>query len=364
MPTLFKKIHGAVAATNCAAAMAVITEGWHWKRIDEEFGRIEDFIEFEQTESVKELPWGPAWHRKAFTHKRGMAEDGIERQRICATAIIEKGGRIDVWDFARIWVRDVRCENFGYHLGNQDQIIHYMLKAGMPPTETGRYAHWQGWAGTGKTMLPVGIINAGDPRQAVLDVYDVGRYRDVAHRPFNFGLQCAAANQAGVAEALRPGATKQSVMDTMLSHLSEHPRGEATWALEMADRHREAMELRKVFHEKYQGRPASNAVEVFAEACSLLKVCDWDPARICIAAANQGRDGECAGTYANGPAGALMGIQALPAEWVHTVEKALAEDPYTVSRRSLKETAEGLYRALQNEIAKAKKRIAELQQQA
>ncbi len=340
--------------------MAVVTEGWDWKRIDEEYGHIDDFIEFEQTERVKDLGWGPVWRRKGHTHKRGWTEDGIERQRICATAIIEKGGRIDVWDFARVWVRDIDPENFGYRLGNQDQIIYYLLKAGMPPTETGRYAHWPGWSGTGKTMLPIGIINAGDPRQAVLDVYDVGRYRDCAHRAFNFGLECAAANQAAVAEALRPDATKESVMDTMLSFLSEYPKSEVMWAMEMADRHKDPQELRKVFHEKYRGRPGSNVVEVLSEACSLIKVCDWDPAKICIAAANQGRDGECAGTYANGPAGALMGMQAIPKQWVQTVEDALGEDPYTVSNRSLKETAEGLYRALQNELAKSSHRIAEL----
>jgi len=108
------------------------------------------------------------------------------------------------------------------------------------------------------------------------------------------------------------------------------------------------------------GVPQSNVVEVLSEACALIKICDWDPAQICIAAANLGRDGECAGTYANGPAGALMAIQALPAEWVEVVENALAEGPYTVSHRGLRETAEGLYRALQNEIAKARRRIAEL----
>jgi len=36
MPTLFEKIYGAIAATHWAASMAVITEGWHWKRIEEE----------------------------------------------------------------------------------------------------------------------------------------------------------------------------------------------------------------------------------------------------------------------------------------------------------------------------------------
>lgn len=363
MSTLLEKVYGAVAATNCAAAMAVITEGWSWQDIEARFGHIDDFIEFETEERVWDPGWGPAWHSRAYAHRRGMTEDGIEGQRLCATAVIEKGGRIDVWDLARVWVRDIQPDKFGYHLGGQDQTIYYLLKAGMPPTETGRYAPQPGSSDTGKTMLPIGIVNAGDPRQAALDVYDVGRYRDVAHHAFNFGLECAAANQAGVAEALRPTASKESVMATMLSCLSETSRREVLWALDMAGRYPDPLDLRKVFHEKYAGRPPSNAVEVLAEACALLQVCNWDPARICIAAANLGRGGASAGVYANGLAGALMGVGALPSEWIETVDKATAEDPHTVSRRSLRETAEGLYRALQNEIAKTKRWMGEVEQQ-
>lgn len=361
MPTLFEKIYGAVAASECAGAMAAMTEGWHWKDIDDKLGYIDDFIEHEHEERYRKVDWGPDWHRKAYTHNRGMTEDGVERQRMCATAIIEKGGRIDVWDFARVWVRDLDPDKFGYHLGNQDQIIYYMLKAGMPPTETGRYAHWQGWSGTGKTMLPIGIINAGDPRQAALDVYDVGRYRDVAHMAFNFGLECAAATQAAVAEALRPNATKEGVTQVMLSYLSETPKKDVLWAMEQADRYPDTQELRKVFHEKYQGRPISNVVEVISEAWSMIKACDWDPKKICLAAANQGRDGECAGVYANSVVGAFTGVQALPREWIETVDNATLNDPYTMTQRTTKETAEGLYQALQNELAKVKERIHELE---
>jgi len=67
----------------------------------------------------------------------------------------------------------------------------------------------------------------------------------------------------------------------------------------------------------------------------------------------------CAGLAA---ACALNGIDSVPAAWVEIVERELETDPYTVSRRSLHDTAQGLYQALLNEIERSKARIAELEQ--
>jgi hypothetical protein len=46
---------------------------------------------------------------------------------------------------------------------------------------------------------------------------------------------------------------------------------------------------------------------------------------------------------------------------VQTIEDELPTDPYTVSRRSLRETAEGVHRALMNEVERSKRRIAEVE---
>jgi hypothetical protein len=62
-------------------------------------------------------------------------------------------------------------------------------------------------------------------------------------------------------------------------------------------------------------------------------------------------------------AGALNGIDSVPAEWVAVIEQELETDPYTVSTRSLKDTAKGLYQALLSEMERTEKRIAELEAQ-
>ncbi len=58
------------------------------------------------------------------------------------------------------------------------------------------------------------------------------------------------------------------------------------------------------------------------------------------------------------------GTQPCPARahlWVQTIEDELPTDPYTVSRRSLRETAQSLHRALLNEIERSKRQIAEVE---
>ncbi len=101
----------------------------------------------------------------------------------------------------------------------------------MPPTETGRYADWPGFIGTCKMMLPVGIVNACDPRQAALDALDTGRLKDSPHRAFNYALEVCAAVAAACAEALRPGATVEAIISEALRHLSSVPRAEVEAAL-------------------------------------------------------------------------------------------------------------------------------------
>ena len=82
-----------------------------------------------------------------------------------------------------------------------------------------------------------------------------------------------------------------------------------------------------------------------------------------LAGVNFGRDCDCISYVAAGLAGALNGIDSVPAEWIEVVETETKSDPYTVSRRSLVNTAQGLYKALLNETNRARARIAELEEQ-
>jgi hypothetical protein len=53
-------------------------------------------------------------------------------------------------------------------------------------------------------------------------------------------------------------------------------------------------------------------------------------------------------------AGAVRGIEALPPDWVETVEKGALTDTYSFDKRTARELAQGLYKAALNEHARAK----------
>ncbi len=55
-----------------------------------------------------------------------------------------------------------------------------------------------------------------------------------------------------------------------------------------------------------------------------------------------------------GLAGALRGIGSVRREWIEAVEKEVVADPYTVSRLTAREAAEGIYRACLNEMQKTR----------
>ena len=54
----------------------------------------------------------------------------------------------------------------------------------------------------------------------------------------------------------------------------------------------------------------------------------------------------------------------VPADWVRTVEEAVGTDPYTVSKRTMREEAEGLHRACLNELRRSQVADRELESMA
>jgi hypothetical protein len=301
------------------------------------------------------------WH----VHDRppGQSEDGHERYRLAVTAIIEKRGRITVEDLARVWMRDINPDNFGYLLGPQDQVIYYGLKAGVYPWETGRYATFPGMIGTSKMMIAVGIINACDPRQAALDALDLGRLKDVRGPRDNYSLEVAAAIAAATAEGLKPDATIDSIIDTALAQLTRAPREEVEQGLAWARDARDWKELRPLFNDRYDGHWMSNAVEILSSGLAIFLSTDGHVEESIVRAIALGRDTDCRAYVAGGLSAALRGIEEVPERWLTTVTEQVRDDAYTVSRRTPLESAEGLYDALLAEMERGSARIDALESQ-
>jgi len=377
---LFSKIYGCEAAVTIGNAMGVPVEGWTWEKIEATYGFLDRFLAEERKQADRVTPqrFGPPWVSRAHRREPGWTEDGMERYKLLASAIIKKGGRINIEDLAREWIESVDPAKFGYNLGSQDMIIYNLLKAGMPPWEVGRYAMWPGFMGTSKMIIPVGMVNACRPDNAARDALEVTRIKDTQGRPiwrddkfspdgtvrsrliWDDALEVAAAIAAATAEALRPNATVDSVIETALAQLPTGSRSEVETVLGYAQSAKDWKEIRPLYAKFFETRPISNAVDVLAGGLACFRLAKGQPREAILYAVNLGRDTDCKAYVAGGLAGALRGIEAVPKEWVEMVEKAVLTDPYTVSKRTAREAAEGLYQAALNEMRNSKTADVEL----
>jgi ADP-ribosylglycohydrolase len=374
---LFSRIYGCEAAVTIANAMGASVEGWPYERIEQTYGFLDRFLPEEQRESTRPVRFGPKFEYHAYLRQPGWGEDGMERYRLLTSAILKKGGRVNIEDVTREWIENVDPARFGYNVGPQDQVIYYLLKAGLPPWEVGRWALWPGFMGTSKMIMPIGMVNAGRPDNAARDALDIVRFKDVQGRPlwrddtgtisrvssvvYDYGLENAAAIAAATAEALRPDATVNSVIDAALAQLPQGARAEVELSLDYARKVKDWREFRPFYQRLYQGKPVSAAIEVLSGGLACFLMADGRPREAILYAVNLGRDTDCKAYVAGGLAGALRGIEAVPPEWVATVERAVLTDPHTVSRRTARQAAEGIYRACVNELRKSETAVNEIE---
>jgi len=362
---LFAHIYGAVAGAYIGNAMGAPVEGWTWEKIEKTYGFLDKFVADPRSKGVPNRP--------------GWTEDGMERYKLLASAIIKKGGRISIEELAQEWVEKIDPTRIGFRIGPQDRIIYDLLKAGMPPMEVGRYAIWPGFMGTAKMMQPLGLISACRPDVAAKDALDLGRIKDAQGRPlwrndkqtedgryrstliYNSALENCAAIAAATAEAIRPNATVDSVIATALAQLPPGSRKEVETVLGFAKNAKDWKEIRPLYQKFYEGTPISNAIDILAGGLACFKLANGQPREATLYATNLGRDTDCKAYVAGGLAGALRGIEAWPPEWVELVEKAVVTDPYTVDKRNARQIAEGLYKACINEMRKVKSQTGELE---
>ncbi|HIJ66382.1 MAG TPA: ADP-ribosylglycohydrolase family protein [Candidatus Hydrogenedentes bacterium] len=348
MATLGEKFNGCIAGAWVGSAMGAAVEGWPPERIRETYGFLDTL-----------LPYRHYTDRTDWERPAGTTEDGIERQRLMATAIIQKQDRILAHDLVRVWLRDLDPEKMIYKQEPFDRSLLELARAGVPPSELGRLWPFPNVVSVSRASHPLGLINAGDPGGAADDTFEVGK---VYFRETAFGLRWAALYNAAVAEACTPGATVASVIETAkrfvhyraeagtLYSLYDTIEREVAHALALAEKHTDPMAMRDEFYELYRGGDyfnygQSQANEVVSKGLAIFALSDGNPKDAILTAVNFGRDTDCLAAVAGGLAGALSGAEAIPKEWIDQVDEATSQDPYTNSRRTVEETTEGLYEA-------------------
>ncbi|MFC4600904.1 ADP-ribosylglycohydrolase family protein [Cohnella hongkongensis] len=337
---LYDKIFGSIAASNIGSSMGAMVETWSPERIREKYGVLDKLESYS--------------HYKAYLRKPGTTEDGIERQRLMVSAIHEKKGRITAEDLKQIWIRDINPDNFNVQMEPCDEILYKLAAAGLPAGYVGNYSDYMGIVSFARSCHPIGLINACNPYQAFVDTWDVGRLYQPLHA---YGLDWATVTSAGIAEAMRPNATVDSVVDAALRYVSQPVRDELERALEASKNKSSIEELMPWFYEHYNGIGTpycfSMGNEIVTKALCLFYVAKGDPEQLIIGAVNFGRDTDCLAAVSSGLGGALRGSSSLRKEWIETVDEAMTTNPYTVSRRSLAEMAQVIYEGVLNEREKA-----------
>lgn len=351
-PGLFDKIYGCLAGSRIGSAMGAAVEGWDMDRIAKKYGLFDKLVAYHH-------------YNVDWDHPAGSTEDGIERQKLMCTAIIEKQDRITAADLVKTWVKVLDPEKMKYMTEAFDRELLAHAKSGkVPAWELGRLSKYPHLNTTARSFHAIALINACDIDGVIRDVYEIGR---VYQPPYSDSFAWGAAYNAAVVYAMRPNATVESVIETALKYATPEIRKEIQNGLDITNKYNEPLDMRKELDELYTSEKspygadkrmkhyrASSIYENVTKALAIFAATEGNVKQSIIVAVNFGRDTDCLAASAAGLAGAFSGTKDIPADWIDAVEQGTRDNPYTNSHMTIKETAEGMYSALKNKVRKMK----------
>lgn len=357
-PTLRDKFYGCICGAHIGSAMGAAVEGYPYAYIEEKYGTLDYLAAYEA--------YGNGWIREP-----GTTEDGIDRQKLMISAIIEKGDRVNAEDVRRIWRRDIRSDAPGNVSEPFEGELMNMARTNMPARDIGRYCDFANLVTFARSCHPIGLINAGDIQGAIDDVHEVGQ---LYHTANSRALKWACVTAVGIAEATHPGATVDSVLNAIFDNLNDRAvvQGrddgwyadyagrnivdELQTALLMTENCKDFRDMRIAFDTMYNGIGMSYAMayanEVVTKGICIFKKADGDLRKAMIYATNMGRDTDCLAAIAAGLTGALSGTSSLPPEWIAQTDYATSVHRYTNNKRTLRESSDGLYNAYKKRLQK------------
>jgi len=192
--------------------------------------------------------------------------------------------------------------------------------------------------GAAMYMAPVGIVNAADPDRAYAEAIDIAG----SHQS-SYGREAAGVYAAAVAEAMRPGATVDTVVERALALARDGTRAAISAVVERAREHRDGGgdwasaidELREAVTPFDTVGPAyrepaldaripsrTKSIEELPVALGFALVAGGDVRASILGGVNYGRDSDSIATMAGAITGALGGAAAVPGDWVGDVSAA------------------------------------------
>ena len=195
--TLYDKFFGCIAGVHIGSSMGAAVEGMLWPDIEAKYGTVDRLMSY--------LHYHNGWQREP-----GTTEDGVERQKLMITAIMEKKDRVTAEDVVKIWIRDIKPISAGMVSERFEATLLALAKTGIPARDIGRYCDYSGLNSFARSCHPIGLINAGDPLSAAEDVMEVGTLYQAAN---SRGLKWAQVTAVSIAAAAKPDAVIGTIFD-------------------------------------------------------------------------------------------------------------------------------------------------------
>jgi ADP-ribosylglycohydrolase len=292
-PSLRSKIRGCLLAGLIGDAMGAPAEDKTYQQIAEAYGEISDF--------------------------EGAGTDDTAIRLILIDAIVSSGGHPRVDDFGAAFLR---AKGVSYDLWWVPVVnMFHRLEAGLAvPADVG----WGNMHSSSSAMaiIPMGILNAGDPRRAAQETFEVA---GLLHGgPTGFSRDAACAMAAATAAAMAPDAVVERIIEASTAFLlptsARIMRDEIAAALDLASTSGSYEAFRAAFYQRGLREHAADPRETVPAALALLQLASGDPNRAILMGANFGRDADTIATMAGGLAGAYRGVEAIRPEWVTKAE--------------------------------------------
>jgi len=357
--SLREKFFGCIAGCHIGSAMGAVVEGWSWERIEKEYGALD-----------KLLPYHHYGKSNDWVREPGTTEDGVERQKLMITAIIEKQDRINAEDLRRSWVDHMNPNAAGLVSEPFEGALLTMARTHIPAADIGKYCDYSGLVSLSRSCHPIGLINAGDIQGAIDDIREIGQLYNTAN---SRGVLWAEVTAIAIAAATKPNATVDTVLSAIFDNCDKVDnrftrqagiRREIERALELTADCSDFRDMRRKFDTVYSGTGIpyahSYANEIVTKAVCVFKMTRANTWEAMKAGVNMGRDTDCLTAVAAGISGALSGADSIPKDLIKQVDYATSINPHTNSQRSLRETSDGLYNAFKSRLAKMKTYIEEM----
>lgn len=343
--SLLEKFYGCIAGVYVGSAMGAVVEGREYPSVEEEFGTFFELKSY-------------AHYDKSFVRPPGTTEDGVERQKLMINAIIEKQDRINAEDLKKSWVKHMNRNAPGKISEPFESTLLKMAESDIPAVDIGKYCDYSCLCALARACHPIGLINAGDIQGAIEDVNNVGMIYQSAN---SAGIKWAEVTVIGIAEATKPDATLDSIMEAIYKYSDKSIISEIKSVMDKTKDCKNFRELRGAMDDIYSGEGmpywCSYANEVVTKAVCVFNMCKGDLKNTMLSSVNMGRDTDCLCAIAAGWAGALNGISNLPDKLIEQVDYATSINPYTCAKRTICETSDSLYDAYISKINKMQEHI-------